>query len=208
MLKLYCFPRSGNSREVKITLAEKGLDYESINIREHKDIKSDPEFLKASPNAKVPAIIDGDVYMSNAYEINLYLNKTHTQNPLLPESEEQKAEISAWVAKYDKSLCLQIGLLLIETLLKPKDQQKEETKIKLRANIASSMQELEQQLSNQEYFFQNYSLADISMTPHLSALPRVGLSITDETPNLKLWFERVSARPSFQASASEPAPSS
>ncbi len=205
MIKLYCFPRSGNSREVKITLSEKGLDYESINIREFKDIKSDPEFLKASPNAKVPAIIDGDVYMSNAYDINVYLNETYSQNPLLPESDGLRADIAAWVAKYDKSLCLQIGLLLIETLLKPKDQQKEETKVKLRANIATAMQELEQQLSNQEYFFKSYSLADISMTPHLSALPRVGLAITDETPNLQQWFKRIKARSSFEASASEPA---
>ena len=93
MLKLYCFPRSGNSREVKIVLAEKGVPYESINAHAEGFDRENPEFKKASTFGKVPAIIDGSVYMSEAYRINEYLEDKYPQSPLLPKEESQRAKI-------------------------------------------------------------------------------------------------------------------
>lgn len=202
MLKLYCFPRSGNSREVKIVLAEKRVPFEPVDIRAVPAVKESPEFKKASPNGTVPAIIDGDVYLSDAYEINVYLDEKHPQPPLLPASEAARAEVRDWVKRYDKALCLKVGLLLIEELLKAKELQKEEVKVKLRADIRRGLQELNERLSaSGDHFFGDYSLADVSMTPHLAALHRVGMEIGDDTPLLKEWMRRMTARPSFEASA-------
>lgn len=202
MIKLYCFPRSGNSREVKIVLSEKNIPFEALDVRANPALKEDAEFKKASPNGTVPAIIDGDVYLSEGYEINAYLEYKYPQNPLLPEDEAVRAQIRDWVKRYDKSVCLRIGLLLIEELLKAKENQKEEVKAKLRADIHRGLQELDEQLEKSgEYFFGTYSLADVSMTPHLAALHRVSIAIGDETSNLKAWMQRMSERPSFEASA-------
>ncbi|MBP9732902.1 MAG: glutathione S-transferase family protein [Candidatus Omnitrophica bacterium] len=202
MIKLYCFPRSGNSREVKIVLSEKNIPFESLDVRANPAIKEDAEFKKASPNGTVPAIIDGDVYLSEGYDINEYLEDKYPQNPLLPKDAAVRAQIRDWVKRYDKSVCLRIGLLLIEELLKAKENQKEEVKVKLRADIHRGLQELDEQLEKSgEYFFGTYSLADASMTPHLAALHRVSIEIGDETANLKAWMQRMSERPSFEASA-------
>ena len=202
MIKLYCFPRSGNSREVKIVLAEKDLPYEPIDIRANPAVKESIEFKKASPKGTVPALIDGDVYLSEAYDINEYLNEKYPQNPLLPEDRKVRLEIFEWVKRYDKALCLRIGLLLIESLLKKPEDQKEEVKAKLRADIHRGMQELDEHLEKSgEYFFGVYTLADVSMTPHLAALHRVNIELGDETANLKAWIQRMQARPSFDISA-------
>ncbi|MCA9396337.1 MAG: glutathione S-transferase family protein, partial [Candidatus Omnitrophica bacterium] len=107
----------------------------------------------------------------------------------------------AWVARYDKSLALKIGLLLIETILKPAAEQKEHVKEMLRGEIKTGLKELNQKLSGQEYFFGEYSLADISMTPHLAAMSRLGVVIDDELTDLKAWMQRVKTRPNFDASA-------
>ena len=77
MIKLFCFPRSGNSREVRIVLAEKGLPYETVDVHADKAVKESPEFKKASPKGTVPAIIDGEVYLSEAFLINQYLDEKY-----------------------------------------------------------------------------------------------------------------------------------
>lgn len=202
MIKLYCFPRSGNSREVKIVLAEKNLPFEPIDVRANPSVKESPEFKKASPNGTVPALIDGEVYLSEAYDINEYLDEKYPQVPLLPADRKARNEIRDWVKRFDKSLCLRIGLLLIEELLKSKEQQKEEVKVKLRGEIHRGIQELDKWLEKSgEYFFGTYSLADASMTPHLAALYRVNIEIGEEATNLRAWMERVRSRPSFDKSA-------
>ncbi len=202
MIQLYCFPRSGNSREVKIVLAEKNLPFETIDIRATPSVKESPEFLKASPRGTVPALIDGDVYLSEAYAINEYLEERYPQVPLLPADAAKRAEIRDWVKHFDRAVCLKIGLLLIEELLKAKELQKDEVKSKLRTDIHRGLQDLDARLEQSgDYFFGDYSLADVSMTPHLAALHRVNIEIGDETANLKNWMQRIEKRPSFDQSA-------
>ena len=199
MIRLYCFPRSGNSREVKLVLSEKGIAYEKVNIRDQSFDKESPEFKKASPRGMVPAIVDGDVHMSEAYSINEYLEGKYPRPALLPADGPERGQIRGWVMTYDKRLALKIGLLLIECLLKPKEQQKEETKVKLWEEAVAGMKEADRFLKGKEFFFGAYSLADISMTPHLAALHRVGKEIPADCPDLKAWMERVKSRPSFAA---------
>ena len=201
MIKLYCFPRSGNSREVKIALHEKNLPFEPVNTHAPDFNKEDAEFKKASPKGKVPAIIDGSVSMAEAFEINRYLEKQYPSCALMPKDEAQANKIIEWVTTSDKRFVLKIGLLVIECLLKPKDQQNEETKRKLRSEILEVMKEIDQMLEGREYLFGAYSLADISVTPHIAALPILGTGIPPELKNTTLWFSRIQARPSFKQSA-------
>ena len=199
-MKLYCFPRSGNSREVKIVLAEKNIPFEPINVHADAAVKESPDFKKASPQGKVPAIIDGDVYMSEAFLINQYLEKKFPQPALLPKDPAKRAEIERFVNENDKSFVLQIGLLVIECLLKPKDQQKEEIKVAQRAKIAEGLKKFDKMLEGKDFLFGEFSLADVSVTPHIAALPILGTGIPTEFKNTTAWFDRIKKRPSFAAS--------
>ncbi len=199
-MKLFCFPRSGNSREVKLVLAEKGVAYESINTHAEDFNQSDAEFRKASPVGEVPALIDDSSYLCDALDINLYLENKYTQKPLLPKEKNKQNEIVAWIKDYDKRLTIKIGLYIVECLLKPKERQSEETKKTLLAGIQKGLKDADTFLGNKDFFFGEYSLADIALTPHVAALPRVNLGLTDEHPNLKRWLEKVKSRPNFTAS--------
>ncbi len=201
MIKLYCFPRSGNSREVKIALYEKNIAFEAVNTHAPEFNKEDAEFKKASPKGKVPAIIHGDIYMSEAININQYLEEKYPVPALLPKDAAQRKFILEWIAVSDKRFVLKIGLLVIECLLKPKDQQKEETKEKLRGEIGEFLKEIDAMLKGREYLFGDYSLADISVTPHIAALPILGTAIPAECQNAAAWFARIQQRPSFKLSA-------
>lgn len=201
MITLYCFPRSGNSREVKITLAEKGIPFEPIDVHADKKIKESPEFKKASPRGTVPAIIDGDVYLAEAFEINQYLDRKHPNPPLMPADESEKQAIRDFVKIIDKAMVLNIGLLVIECILKPKPEQREDFKAKKRAEVLGALRELDGRLEGKEYLFGAYSLADVAVTPHVAALPILGVSIPAELKNVTAWFGRIQARPSFKSSA-------
>ena len=134
MIKLFCFPRSGNSREVKIVLAEKNIPYEPVDIHSNKEAAESAEFKKASPNKKVPAVIDGEVYLSEAFLINQYLDEKYPNPPLFPKDKAKRDAMVQFVNKIDKAMVLNIGLLVIECLLKPKEQQREEFKENLQQN--------------------------------------------------------------------------
>ncbi len=202
MIKLFCFPRSGNSREVKIVLAEKNIPFESTDVHADKAVKESPEFRKASPKGTVPAIIDRDVFMSEAFLINQYLDKKYPAPPLMPKSEDAKDEIRRFVNTIDKSMVLNIGLLVIECLLKPKADQREDFKEKKRKEIYEAMRGLDGQLAGKEYLFGDYTLADVAITPHVAALPILGSGVPAEFKNMTAWLERIKARPSFVKSTS------
>ena len=202
MIKLFCFPRSGNSREVRIVLAEKGLPYETVDVHADKAVKESPEFKKASPKGTVPAIIDGEVYLSEAFLINQYLDEKYPSPSLLPKEEKTREEIRKFVADIDKKMVLNIGLLVIECLLKPKPEQREDFKEKKRAEVLAGMKELDGRLKDQAYLFGEYSLADVAITPHVAALPILGSGIPADLTHLIAWFERIKARPSFKQSTS------
>jgi len=51
-----------------------------------------------------------------------------------------------------------------------------------------------------DYFADQFSLGDISFIPPLANLERAGYSIADGFPNLKAWWSRMKARPSFDRS--------
>jgi len=56
---------------------------------------------------------------------------------------------------------------------------------------------LEHELDGRDYFADQFSLGDISFIPPLANLERAGYSIADGFPNLKAWWARMKARPSF-----------
>ncbi len=67
MLKFY-FSGAPNPTKVALFLEEAGLPYEAIPVDTRKGEQHKPDFLAINPNAKVPAIADGDVtvFDSNA----------------------------------------------------------------------------------------------------------------------------------------------
>ena len=60
MLKFY-YSGAPNPTKVALFLEETGLPYEAVPVDTRKGEQHKPEFLAINPNAKLPAIVDGDV---------------------------------------------------------------------------------------------------------------------------------------------------
>ncbi len=59
MIKFY-YSGAPNPMKVALMLEETGLPYEAVPVDTRKSEQHTPEYLAINPNAKVPAIVDGD----------------------------------------------------------------------------------------------------------------------------------------------------
>ena len=95
MIKFY-FNLSPNPTKVALLLEELGLPYEPIPVDPRKGEQFKPEYLAVNPNAKVPAIVDGEETVFDSNAILLYL--AEKTGRFLPRPEgAQRGELLSWL---------------------------------------------------------------------------------------------------------------
>lgn len=97
-MKFYWCAQTRASR-IAWMLEEIGVEYERvvIDVRDPK-AKSDPEFRRASPMGKVPAIADGEAVMSDSAAIAMYLADRYALGKLSPQLDDpQRAAYLYWM---------------------------------------------------------------------------------------------------------------
>jgi GST-like protein len=155
-----------------------------------------PEFLKISPNNKIPAIVDADgpdgrpmaVFESGA--ILLYLaGKT---GRFLPADVRGKYVALQWLMFQMGGLGPMLGQAHHFRIYAP---EKIEYAIHRYTNEARRLYGvMDQRLSAVEYFAGAYSVADMAIYPWTRSHANQGIDLADY-PNLQRWYEAIGARP-------------
>ena len=104
MLFLYHSTTSVCAIKVRLTLDEKGLDYDSklLNLREGEQHKLD--YVKLNPNHVVPTLLhDGKVIIESTLIVE-YLDETFANPPLMPADPYGRAVARLWMKKIDHYL--------------------------------------------------------------------------------------------------------
>lgn len=198
MIDLYYWG-TPNGQKIAIALEEMALDYRifPINILENDQFQSD--FLKISPNNKIPAIVDQDGPRGEAisiFESGAILQYLGRKTDLFyPKDQQKRVEVEQW-------LMWQMGGL--GPMLGQNHHFGKFAKEKIPYAIERYTAEtkrlytvLDQQLIGQEYVAGEYSIADIAIFPWLLRHEWQNISI-DDYPNVKNYIERLSARPAVQ----------
>jgi len=95
MIKFY-YNLAPNPTKVALALEEMGLPYELVPVDTRKGDQHTPAFLAINPNAKVPAIVDGDATVFDSNAILLYLaEKTGTFGG--GKSPAARGELLSWM---------------------------------------------------------------------------------------------------------------
>jgi glutathione S-transferase len=85
---------------VRIALAEKGFDYETVEV----DLGNRPDWIyELNPTGKVPVFDDGFVLPESAV-IMEYLDDRYPEQPLLPGDARSRAVARKWVFRFDDLL--------------------------------------------------------------------------------------------------------
>ncbi|KFK33438.1 hypothetical protein AALP_AA5G013800 [Arabis alpina] len=90
-LKLYSYWRSSCAHRVRIALTLKGLEYEYIPVNLVKGDQFGSDFKEINPMGTVPALVDGDVVISDSFAIIMYLDEKYPEPPLLPRDLHKRA---------------------------------------------------------------------------------------------------------------------
>jgi GST-like protein len=196
MIELYYWP-TPNGHKITLFLEEAGLDYEIHPVNIGAGDQFNPDFLKFSPNNRMPAIIDRapadggepiSVFESGA--ILLYLaNKT---GKFFGPDQRTKIEQIQWLMWQMGGLGPMAGQNGHFNVYAP---EKIDYAINRYVNETNRLYGvLNKRLEGREYIAGDYSIADMASYPWIVPHEAHKQNL-DDFPALKAWFERVAARP-------------
>jgi GST-like protein len=198
VIDLYTWP-TPNGHKIHIMLEECALPYtvHGVDIGDGDQFK--PEFLKISPNNKIPAIVDSEgpdgkpisVFESGA--ILLYLaGKT---GKFLPQDVRGKYLALEWLMFQMGGFGPMLGQTHHFRIYAP---EKIEYAINRYTNEAKRLYGvLGKRLSQAPYVAGDYSIADMAIFPWSRSYANQGVDLADY-PNVKRWFDAINARPAVQ----------
>jgi GSH-dependent disulfide-bond oxidoreductase len=203
MIQVYSWP-TPNGHKVHIMLEECGLrlgrDWQVHPVNIGQGDQFAPEFLKISPNNKIPALIDPvgpdgkpiSIFESGA--ILLYL--AAKTGKYLPKTDRQKFETLQWLMFQMGGVGPMLGQAHHFRIYAP---EKIEYAVNRYTNEAKRLYGvMNKQLETHRFMAGGqYTVADIAIFPWVRSWQNQGIDWVDY-PALKVWFDRLAARPAVQ----------
>jgi GSH-dependent disulfide-bond oxidoreductase len=196
MIKFY-FSGAPNPTKVALFLEEAGLPYEAIPLDTRKGQQFTPAFLAVNPNAKVPAIVDGDATVFDSNAILLYLAEK-TGKFLPPSTPAARGELLSW-------------LMFVATGVGPFSGQAVHFKHHAQEKIAYANTRYQyeaerhygianERLAKRRYMMgDTYTIIDMDLWGWARMVPYIlGDDAWARFPNVKRLTDEISARPAAQ----------
>ena len=203
MIDVYSWP-TPNGHKVHIMLEECGMrldrDWRAIPINIGTGDQFKADFLKISPNNKIPALVDPkgpdgkpiSVFESGA--ILVYLAAKYGK--FMPKSDRQKYEVLQWLMFQMGGVGPMLGQNHHFRLYAP---EKLPYAIDRYTNEAKRIYGvIDKQLAASKYIAgSQYTIADMAIFPWLRNWANQGIVLSDY-PHLKEWFDKLAERPAVQ----------
>ena len=195
MIDLYT-SNTPNGYKVSIMLEELKLPYNVIAVDLGKKEQKKAKYLKLNPNGRIPTIVDREnenfvVFESGA--ILIYLAEKTGQ--LLPEHPEKRSVVLQWLMFQMGGIGPMQGQAHVFYRYAP---EKIEYAIKrYQKETFRLYQVLDDQLKENEYLADDFSIADIATWPWVRRHRWAGVEI-EKLFNLRRWMENLENRPAFQ----------
>jgi GSH-dependent disulfide-bond oxidoreductase len=196
MIDLYYWA-TPNGHKITVFLEEAGLAYKIHPVDIGKGDQFKPEFLKISPNNRIPAIVDNEpkgggaaisVFESGA--ILLYL--AEKTGKFIHSNIRGRTEVLQWLFWQMGGLGPMAGQNgHFNTYASEKIPYAMERYTKETTRLYGVMNT---RLADRQFLAGDYSIADMACYPWVVPHERHLQTITD-FPNLKRWFDEIAARP-------------
>ena len=198
MIELYAF-NTPNGRKIPVALEEMGLPYNVHVVDITKDQQLKPDFLRISPNNKIPAIVDTEgpggepisVFESGA--ILLYLGEKSGQ--FLPADLRARVPVLEWLMWQMGGFGPMLGQVHHFLTVNGDDQ---------RYGLARFTKEtrrlygvLDRRLAEVEFVAGALSVADFAILGWAWRHERHQVDLAD-FPNVRRWYDLLMARPGVQ----------
>jgi glutathione S-transferase len=183
VLTLFTAVRCPYAARARIVLAEKGLEYEAIEI----DLDDRPAWLyEKNPLGKVPVLEEDEgLVLPESVVIMEYLEERFPEPALWPDDPAERALGRLWIECFDDRLGRDYYAL---------------RRGGERAPLTARLEELDRVLEGVAFLSgQDYGLADTAYFPWvLRARENLGVEL-GPFPALAAWFDGLSGRPAIRA---------
>ena len=209
-MKFYDCKTAPSPRRVRIFLAEKGVDIETVQVDLGKGEQFTDEFRAVNPDCTVPVLeLDDGSGISEVIAICQYIEDLNPEPALFGSSPEERARVNMWNAKVE-----QLGLwammdafrnsakgLVDRALPGPESYaQIPELAERGRSRVVQFFERLNDQLADNTFVAgDNYSIADISAMVLVDFAGWIKIAIPDDVEHVARWYAQVSKRPSAAA---------
>lgn len=195
-LKLYSFRLCPFAHRVRLTLAEKGLGAELIEI----DLKNKPaDFPSISPSGRVPVLVHDAKRIWESAIIMEYLEEAFPDPPLMPTDAAERADVRLWIEFANAHLFAPTHRLIFE-------RDPEQRRIHAQ-QLDAAIRHLEREGIGRERYLlgERFTLADIALYPWFEQLATLehfsGLRRPDGCDGIRAWTAAVAARPAVKRCA-------
>ena len=209
-MKFYDCTTAPSPRRVRIFMAEKGIEIETIQI----DLANGEQFSEAfkaiNPLCEVPLLVlDDGTIISQISAICRYLEEIYPDNPLLGrtpveravvESSNQQLQMNGFAAGAEAFRNATPGFKNRAMPGPHNYSQIPELAERGQQRLDNLFSDLEAHLANSEFIVGDYfSIADISALCVIDFAKWVKKRIPEDYKNLQRWYDQVSSRPSAKA---------
>ena len=199
MIDLYTWP-TPNGHKIHIMLEETGLPYRVHPIDIGAGDQFKPDFLKISPNNKMPAMIDSDgpdgkpMSLFESGAMLLYL--ASKSGKFLPEDLRERWSTLQWLMFQMGGVGPMLGQAHHFLVYAPEKIPYAMQRYSKEANRLYGV--MDRRLAESKFIAcDEYTIADMAIMPWLRYPDRQGVDIADY-PHVKKWFDGIAARPAVQ----------
>ncbi len=196
MLKLYYHP-SPNPAKVALFLEEAELPYELMPVDTRKGEQHAPTFTAINPNAKTPALVDGDVKVFDSNAILLYL--AEKTGKFLPENTPaQRGQMLSWLMFVATGIGPYSGQAVHFKHFAPEPKEYAVNRYDFEAQRHWGL--IDAQLAKHKYMLgDTYTIVDMAVWGWARAVPFIlGPDAWSNLPNVKRLLDEINARPAAQ----------
>jgi GST-like protein len=186
-----------NGHKVTLFLEEAGLSYRIVPVNISKGEQFAPDFLKISPNNRIPAIVDHEpqgggepVSLFESGAILLYL--AEKVGKFIPSDVRGRAEVLQWLFWQVGGLGPMAGQNHHFVQYAPEQIPYAIERYVKETNRLYGV--MNKRLQDRPFLAGDYSIADMAAYPWVVPWKRQQQNL-DEFPNLRRWFEAIRNRP-------------
>ena len=192
MIDLYTWT-TPNGRKVSIALEEMGVRYEAHSIDIGKDDQFAPDFLKISPNNKIPAVVDRDTGFSLMESGAILMWLAEREGKFMPDAH--RWQVVEWLMWQMGGAGPMLGQA--HHFLRFNPDKSEYASKRYGAEAARLYGVLDRRLADREFVAEDYSIADMAIWPWISRFEWQEIDMKD-FPNVREWYVKIAERPAVQ----------
>jgi len=198
-LQVYSWP-TPNGHKVHIMLEELGLAYEVVPVDIGAGAQFEPDFLRISPNNRIPALVDPEgpggqpLSLFESGAILIYL--AEKTGRFLPPEGGPRYAVLQWLMWQMGGLGPMLGQAHHFLQYAPEDVPYGKTRYSGEARRLYGV--LDRRLAQSRYLGgDDYSIADMAAWPWTRVPHKQGVE-RDDYPNFRRWFAEIEARAAVQ----------